>query len=77
MEEADLGKLFIGRELLVKEVTKVSVKFIVQQGQYEGIYSAAIAMYESGESDLFHLDAVYREGAIDKRARLDIALPGR
>ncbi len=45
--------------------------------KYEGIYSAAIAMYESGESDLFHLDAVYREGAIDKRARLDIALPGR
>ena len=73
MEEADVGQLFVGREQLGKEVTKISVKFKVE-GQHEGRYSAVIATYEDG--DMFSLDAVYREPAVDKRARLSIALPG-
>ncbi len=74
VEEADVGQLFLGREQLGKEVTKISVKFIVE-GQHEGRYSAVIATYEDGY--MFYLDAVYREPAIEKRARLNIALPGQ
>ncbi len=73
VEEADVGQLFVGREQLGKEVTKISVKFKVE-GQHEGRYSAVIATYEDG--DMFYLDAVYREPAIENRARLSIALPG-
>ncbi len=74
MKEADVGQLFVGRERLGKEVTKLSVEFEVK-GQDEGIYSAVIATYEGG--GVFCLDAVYREPAIEKRARLTIALPGQ
>ncbi|XP_064387648.1 uncharacterized protein LOC135335895 isoform X2 [Halichondria panicea] len=73
VEEADVGQLFVGREQLGKEVTEISVKFKVE-GQHEGRYSAVIATYEDG--DVFYLDAVYREPAIENRARLSIALPG-
>ena len=73
VEEADVGKLFVGREQLGKEVTKISVKFEVE-GQHEGRYSAVIDT--NGDGDMFYLDAVYREPAIAKRARLSIALPG-
>ena len=74
MEEADVGQLFVGREQLGKEVTKISVTFNVE-GQDEGRYSAAIAAYEDG--DMFCLDAVYRKQPLENRARLSIALPGR
>ena len=74
VEEADVGKLFIGREQLGKEVTKISLTFKVE-GQGEGRYSAVIATYEDG--DMFYLDAVYRKPATEKRARLNVALPGR
>ncbi|XP_064387703.1 uncharacterized protein LOC135335910 isoform X2 [Halichondria panicea] len=73
VEEADVGQLFVGREQLGKKITEISVKFKVE-GQHEGRYSAVIATYEDG--DMFSLDAVYREPAVDKRARLSIALPG-
>ena len=59
MTEADIGRLFAGRELLGKEVlTRMTLKFIVE-GKDEGIYSAVIATYEGG--DVFYLDAVYRK----------------
>ncbi|XP_064388004.1 uncharacterized protein LOC135336188 isoform X3 [Halichondria panicea] len=74
VEEADVGQLFVGREQLGKEVTKISVTFNVE-GQDEGRYSAAIAAYEDG--DMFCLDAVYRKQPLENRARLSIALPGR
>ncbi|XP_064387776.1 uncharacterized protein LOC135335965 [Halichondria panicea] len=74
VEEADVGQLFAGKEQLGKEVTKISVTFKVE-GQDEGRYSAVIAAYEDG--DMFCLDAVYRKPAIEKRARLNTALPGR
>ncbi|XP_064387744.1 uncharacterized protein LOC135335941 isoform X2 [Halichondria panicea] len=74
VEEADVGQLFIGREQLGKEVTKISLTFKVE-GQGEGRYSAVIATYEDG--DMFYLDAVYRKPATEKRARLNVALPGR
>ncbi len=73
VEEADVGKLFVGREQLGKEVTEISVKFKVE-GQHQGRYSAVIATY--GDGDIFFLDAVYRDPPIEKRARLSIALPG-
>ena len=65
--------MFTGREQLGKEVTRVTLNFVVE-GQDEGRYSAVIATY--GDGDVFYLDAVYRKTAIDKRARLNIALPG-
>ncbi len=75
MEEADVGRLFAGRELLGKEVlTRMTLKFIVE-GQGEGIYSAVIATYEDG--DVFYLDAVYRKQAFENRAKLNIGLPGQ
>ena len=55
-------------------ITRITLKFIVE-GQDEGIYSAVIATYES--SEVFYLDAVYREPAIEKRARINFAIPGR
>ena len=52
----------------------LKLNFIVV-GQDEGIYSAVIATYESGE--LFYLDAVYREPALEKKVRIDFSLAGR
>ncbi len=75
VKEADVGRLFAGRELLGKEVlTRMTLKFIVE-GQDEGIYSAVIATYEDG--DVFYLDAVYRKQAFENRAKLNIGLPGQ
>ena len=75
VDESDVEQLFKDKEKLGKEaITRITLKFIVE-GKNEGIYSAVIATYES--SEMFYLDAVYREPAIEKRARISIALPGR
>ncbi|XP_064387836.1 uncharacterized protein LOC135335996 isoform X2 [Halichondria panicea] len=74
VEEADVEQLFVEREQLGKEVTKISVTFVVD-GQDDEIYSAAISANEKGNE--FRLDAVYRKQPLEKRARLSIALPGR
>ncbi len=74
VEEADVEQLFVEREQLGKEVTKISVTFVVD-GQDNEIYSAAISANEKGNE--FCLDAVYRKQPVEKRARLSIALPGQ
>ncbi len=51
----------------------MNLSFVVE-GQDEGTYMAVIASYANG--DVFYLDAVYRKTDIDKKARLNIALPG-
>ncbi len=73
VEEADVEQLFIGRKLLCKELTRITLKFRVK-GKDEGTYSAAIATYE--DDDVFYLDAVYRDTDTKNKARLNIALPG-
>ena len=60
----------MGKEVL----TRITLKFIVE-GQDEGTYSAVIATYES--SEMFYLDAVYRDQPIENKARIDCVLPGR
>ncbi len=72
MKEADVEQLFVGKELLGKELTRITLSFVVE-GQDEGTYSAHIASYEDG----FRVDAVYRETNLKNKAKLDIALPGR
>ncbi len=74
VEESDVEQLFVEREQLVKEVTKISVTFVVD-GKDDEIYSAAISTNEKGNE--FRLDAVYRKQPVENRARLSIALPGR
>ena len=72
MEEADVKRLFIDKEVLGKKLTRITLTFVVE-GQDEGRYSAHIT---SNEDD-FRVDAVYRETQIKNKAKLDIALPGR
>ncbi|XP_064387766.1 uncharacterized protein LOC135335953 isoform X2 [Halichondria panicea] len=72
VEEADVKRLFIDKEVLGKKLTRITLTFVVE-GQDEGRYSAHIT---SNEDD-FRVDAVYRETQIKNKAKLDIALPGR
>ncbi len=72
VKEADVEQLFVDKELLGKELTRITLSFVVK-GQDEGTYSAHITSNEDG----FRVDAVYRETNIENKAKLDIALPGR
>ncbi len=72
MKEADVEQLFIDKELLGKELTRITLSFVVE-GQDEGTYLAHIASNEDG----FRVDAVYRETNHKNKANMDIALPGR
>lgn len=74
VEEPDVDRLFKDRALVTGNVTRITLKFIVN-GQNAGIYSAVIATYD--DEEMFCLDTVFRDPKIDKKARLNVSMPGR